>query len=168
MESECIDCTTGQRYAVKSIYKSNSAVKSGCLAREIVVLKDMKHFSIVQLIDVYKDAEYVHLVTDLCKGGKLFNKITEKSSNSNNIANFFPENKAARIMHKVLTAVSYTHKHSIVHRDIKPGNILFETTDEDSPIQIIDFGLAQKHFGVLDYHCWHSLLNHTRGSTKKM
>eukprot|EP00970_Alexandrium_tamarense_P013440 scaffold3401_cov277-Alexandrium_tamarense.AAC.1 len=37
------------------------------------------------------------------------------------------------------------HKHNVVHRDIKPENILFETKDEDSPIKIIDFGLARKH-----------------------
>lgn len=50
-------------------------------------------------------------------------------------------------MHQILTAVSYMHKRGIVHRDIKPENILFETKDEDSPIKIIDFGLARKHFG---------------------
>jgi len=147
---ECIDCTTGQRYAAKSIRKSDPAVKPGGLAREIMLLREMKHRSIVQLEDVYEDADYVHIVTDLCKGGELFDKIIEKSSNSDDGAKCFAENEAARIIHEVLTAVSYMHKHSIVHRDIKPENILFETTDEDSPIKIIDFGLARKHFGVLE------------------
>ena len=39
------------------------------------------------------------------------------------------------------------HKHVIAHRDIKPENILFDTKDEDSPIKIIDFGLARHHHG---------------------
>jgi serine/threonine protein kinase len=147
---ECIDRTTGQRCAAKSIRKSDPAVKPGGLAREIMLLQDMKHRTIVQLVDVYEDAEYVHIVTDLCKGGELFDKIVEKSSNSCNGAKCFAEDEAARIIHQVLMAVSYMHKKHIVHRDIKPENILFEKTDEASPVKIIDLGLARKHFGGLE------------------
>ena len=41
------------------------------------------------------------------------------------------------------------HRRNVVHRDIKPENILFETPDEDSPVKIIDFGLARKHYASL-------------------
>lgn len=61
---ECIDRTTGQRYAIKSIRKSHPSVKPLVLAREIMLLKEMKHRSIVRLVDVHEDSEYVHLVTD--------------------------------------------------------------------------------------------------------
>lgn len=47
---------------------------------------------------------------------------------------------------QILTAVSYMHKRGVVHRDLKPENILFDSKDEDSPIKIIDFGLARKHY----------------------
>eukprot|EP00571_Detonula_confervacea_P010870 CAMPEP_0172300668 /NCGR_PEP_ID=MMETSP1058-20130122/2695_1 /TAXON_ID=83371 /ORGANISM="Detonula confervacea, Strain CCMP 353" /LENGTH=401 /DNA_ID=CAMNT_0013010505 /DNA_START=78 /DNA_END=1283 /DNA_ORIENTATION=+ len=143
---ECIDRGTGQRFAVKSICKIDPAVRVGCLAREIMLLREMKHCSIVQLVDVFEDAEYVHLVTDLCKGGELFDKIVEKASTDNG-ASCFAEDEAARIMYQILKAVSYMHKKGIAHRDIKPENILFETEDEDSPIKIIDFGLSRKHRG---------------------
>eukprot|EP01083_Nonionella_stella_P261238 889740_1 len=63
---ECIDRSTGQRYAVKSIRKRDPAVRLGGLAREIILLQEMNHESIIQLVDVYEDDEYVHLVTDLC------------------------------------------------------------------------------------------------------
>jgi len=144
---ECIDRMTGERYAVKSIRKIDPSVKPGGLAREIALLKEMKHRNIIQLIDMYEDAEYVHLVTDLCQGGELFDKICERSSNTNNGAVCFDESEAARIMYQILTAVQYMHQHGIAHRDIKPENILFETTEEDSPIKIIDFGLSRKHHG---------------------
>mmetsp|Transcript_27553 Transcript_27553/g.58872 ORF Transcript_27553/g.58872 Transcript_27553/m.58872 type:complete len:411 (+) Transcript_27553:87-1319(+) len=144
---ECIDRGTGQRFAVKSICKIDPAVRVGCLAREIMLLREMNHGSIVQLVDVYEDTEYVHLVTDICKGGELFDKIVEKSSNCDNGVPCFAENEAARIMYQILKAVSYMHKKGIAHRDIKPENILFETEDEDSPIKIIDFGLSRKHYG---------------------
>lgn len=145
---ECIDRVTGQRYAVKSICKSGPAVEPGSHASEIMLLREINHRNIIQLVDVYEDAEYLHLVTDLCDGGELFDKIIDKSSCDNG-ATCFAEDEAAKIMYQILTAVSYMHKHDIAHRDIKPENILFETKDEDSPIKIIDFGLARKHFGSL-------------------
>jgi calcium-dependent protein kinase len=138
-----MDRKTGQRLAVKSIRKSDQAVKPGCLQREIMLLEEMKHSNIIQLVDVFEDDEYLHLVTDLCKGGELFDKIVDKASSGNGC---FSEHQAAQILHQILTAVSYLHKRNIVHRDIKPENILFETTAEDSPIKVIDFGLARKHY----------------------
>mmetsp|Transcript_24256 Transcript_24256/g.46476 ORF Transcript_24256/g.46476 Transcript_24256/m.46476 type:complete len:392 (-) Transcript_24256:187-1362(-) len=145
---ECIDRTTGERFAVKSIRKSDPAVKPGSLAREIKLLQAMKHSSIIQLVDMYEDADYMHIVTDLCEGGELFEKIIEKtSSNNENGAACFAENEAASLLHQILTSVAYMHKRGIVHRDIKPENILFDTKDKDSPIKIIDFGLARKYAG---------------------
>ncbi|KAL7531110.1 hypothetical protein ACHAXR_003852 [Thalassiosira sp. AJA248-18] len=148
---ECIDRTTGIRYAVKSICKTDPQVKPSGIAREIALLREMKPCSIViQLVDVFEDAQYVHLVTDLCEGGELFDKICERASNSDNGAVCFAEDETAKIMHQILTAVSCMHKRGIVHRDIKPENILFETAEDDSPVKIIDFGLSRKHYAKLD------------------
>ncbi|KAL3779240.1 hypothetical protein HJC23_010887 [Cyclotella cryptica] len=138
----CIERSTGKRYAVKSICKTAPSVNVRGIQREISLLEGINHERILQLVDVYEDSEYVHLVTELCSGGELFDKIVEKSSTGQGC---FSEQQAARILHQILSAVSYMHKHSIVHRDIKPENILFETAEEDSPIKIIDFGLARKH-----------------------
>mmetsp|Transcript_24255 Transcript_24255/g.46474 ORF Transcript_24255/g.46474 Transcript_24255/m.46474 type:complete len:394 (-) Transcript_24255:187-1368(-) len=145
---ECIDRASGERFAVKSIRKSDPSVKPRCLVREIKLLQEMKNSSIVQLVDVYEDGDYMHIVTDLCEGGELFEKIIEKtSSNNENGAACFAENEAASLLHQILTSVAYMHKRGIVHRDIKPENILFDTKDKDSPIKIIDFGLARKYAG---------------------
>mmetsp|Transcript_22889 Transcript_22889/g.34848 ORF Transcript_22889/g.34848 Transcript_22889/m.34848 type:complete len:403 (-) Transcript_22889:68-1276(-) len=142
----CIDRTTRRRHAVKSICKSDPEVQLSGLAREIMLLRKMKHHSVVRLVDVHEDAEYVHLVTDLCEGGELFDKIVEKSSSDNDDgAACFAEDDAARIMYQILDAVSYMHKRGVVHRDLKPENLLFKTASEDSPIKIIDFGLSRKH-----------------------
>lgn len=146
---ECTDRITGKRYAVKSIRKSDPNVKHGSLAREIMLLQEMNHKSILQFVDVFEDENYVHIVTDLCTGGELFDKIVEKANNNDSSNACFAEDEAARIIAQVLKAVSYMHKHGIVHRDLKPENILFDTKDEDSPLKIIDFGLARKHYGDL-------------------
>jgi len=102
------------------------------------------HRSIIRLSDVYEDAGYVHLVTDLCEGGELFDKIVEKADCDNG-APCFTEAEAARIIRQILEAVSYLHKKGVAHRDIKPENILFETQEDGSPVKIIDFGLSRKH-----------------------
>ncbi|KAL7526966.1 hypothetical protein ACHAXR_002995, partial [Thalassiosira sp. AJA248-18] len=142
--SDCMNRTTGQRFAVKSIRKSNPAVNMSDLHREVKLLEEMNHNSVVRLVDVYEDAEFLHLVTDLYSGGELFDKMAQKKKAS--VVGCFAEDESARILHEVLTAISYLHTHDIVHRDIKPENIVFESTKEDSPIKVIDFGLARKHF----------------------
>ncbi|KAL7542239.1 hypothetical protein ACHAWF_007123 [Thalassiosira exigua] len=140
---KCVDRSTLKRCAVKSIRKAD--LKRAVISREIALLREMKHQNIVELVDVFEDNEYVHLVTDLCEGGELFDRIVQMSSNDANGAPCFEEARAARILRQILTAVSHMHEHGVVHRDIKPENILFETSDEDSPIKIIDFGLSRKH-----------------------
>lgn len=77
----------------------------------------------------------VYLITELCQGGELFEKIVEKE--------YFEEQYAARIFKQILLGVNYCHQHNIVHRDLKPENFLFETSDDKSTIKIIDFGLSK-------------------------
>lgn len=146
----CIHRSTRQRYAVKSIRKTDPDVKIGRLHREIMLLQEMKHASIIQFVDVYEDEEYLHLVTELCNGGELFDKIVNRASSSSSKRSdgdpaCFSEREAARVLHEILLAVRYMHRQGIVHRDIKPENILFTSEDDDnSSIKIIDFGLARK------------------------
>ena len=146
---ECVYRATGCRFAVKSIRKSDPAVKPDGLSREAALLREMRHRSIIRLVDVFEDADYVHLVTDLCQGRELFERIVEKTSENNGWP-CLAEDEAARTIYQILTAVSYLHERGIVHRDIKPENILFETTDEDSPVKIIDFGLSKRHNEIVD------------------
>lgn len=142
---KCIDRKTGQQFAIKSVRKSDPAVNPDYIHREILLLNEVKHPNIIRLSDVFEDEEYLHIVTDLCQGGELFHKIVEKASDNTTSA-CFSEEEAARIIYQVLDAVRYLHQHNIVHRDIKPENILFDTIDKDSPVKIVDFGLARMHF----------------------
>ena len=145
--------TSGMRCAVKSIRKDHPSIEPGAIAREITSLLEMKnHPSIAQLVDVFEDAEYVHIVTDLCTGGELYDSIVQHATTNSLDCNTsshrtccFPEDKAARLIYQLLDAVAYLHSHNIVHRDLKPENILLQTTDVDSPIKIIDFGMAREH-----------------------
>jgi len=71
-------------------------------------------------------------------------------SDSTYIPACFHERDAARIIHSLLSAVSYLHSNDIIHRDIKPENILFvdkegESCNDSPAIKLIDFGLSVRH-----------------------
>ena len=56
----------------------------------------------------------------------------------------YSEKDSAKIIGKLLSAISYMHKHGITHRDLKFENILFESPHPDAEIKLIDFGLSKK------------------------
>lgn len=70
--------TKKQGYAIKTIKKSKvSRIES--LRREIEILRCVDHPCIIKLYDVYEDERFIHLVTELCKGGELFDRIIQKT-----------------------------------------------------------------------------------------
>jgi calcium-dependent protein kinase len=84
---------------------------------------------------MYEDERHFYIVTELCTGGELFDKIIGNG--------FLDEKEAANYMHSILSAIIYCHNFSIVHRDLKPENILYLNEEEDSPLKVIDFGTAK-------------------------
>lgn len=120
------------------------------LKREIDILKEVDHPNIIRLKDVYEDKKYLHLITELCTGGELFDRIIEKT---NSKEGHFSEQDAAKLIRDICDAIAYCHDvKQIVHRDLKPENFLYATKDDDAPIKIIDFGLSRhdtQNFGVM-------------------
>ena len=143
---ECVDRSTGESYAVKSMRKRDPAVDPRRISREVELLREMRHHkNIVRLVDVFEDDEYFHIVTNLCRGGELFDGIVRKSSDVESDVPCFAEDDAARIMYQILSAVSHMHGRGVAHRDIKPENVLFDSPEEGSPVRIADFGLSRRH-----------------------
>jgi serine/threonine protein kinase len=156
---KCMDRETSQWYAIKSIRKAK-VKKIEVLKREIEILKEVKHPNIIELVDVFEDAKYLHLVTELCTGGELFNRIIAKSSSPEG---HYSEHDAASIIKAILDAIAYCHSKEIVHRDLKPEvgntrtvrllfffkslsqNLLFSDDDDDNNNE-----LHSKEFFVFD------------------
>ena len=136
---KCMNRETKEWYAIKSIRKSKVS-KIEVLKREIEILKEVRHPNIIELIDVYEDSKYLHIVTEMCTGGELFDRIIAKTQSAEG---HFSERDAAQLVWDILDAIQYCHQKGIVHRDLKPENFLYLTEDDSSPIKIIDFGLSR-------------------------
>jgi hypothetical protein len=145
---ECAHVVSGRRYAVKSIARVDD--DDGDATREASILRRMSHPNVVRLVDAIEDDDRMHLVMDLCAGGSLFDGIVDRRGRRTTTTTTgaaagggcYGEDDASRMVREVLDAVSYMHERGIVHRDIKAENVLFVTKDADSPIRVIDFGLA--------------------------
>ena len=49
------------------------------------------------------------------------------------------EQRAAELLRQMLSAIAYCHERGIVHRDVRPGNFLFSSTEIDSDIKLVHF-----------------------------
>ncbi|KAJ3367079.1 hypothetical protein GGF32_000141 [Allomyces javanicus] len=136
---------TGQSYALKTIKKKRIPKgKDKVVKREIDILSRVAgHPNIVGLLpedSFFETDRSYHLVMTLCTGGELFDVIVQRG--------YLAESEAALIVHQVTEALKYLHSIGIVHRDIKPDNLLIK--DKDAPkmqVMVTDFGLSR----TLDY-----------------
>jgi len=103
------------------------------LRTEVQLLSTLDHPNIIRPFATYEDVEKnaFHIIMELCGGGDLNGRE-------------FSEQEAARIIYKILNAIVYCHSRSIVHRDIKTENILFDAVEGDAEVKLIDFGMSRR------------------------
>lgn len=130
---------TGGQFAVKIIDVSQDVRDSDGLSlreqtwREVNILRMVAgHDNIIELIDVFESVTYIFLVFELCVNGELFDHLNSVVRIS--------EKRARRVMRQVLEAVHHCHRRGVVHRDVKPENILL---DSEMNVKLTDFGFAK-------------------------
>jgi serine/threonine protein kinase len=99
--------------------------------RELEVTQTLHHPAIQQGLGSGQFNRVPYLVTAFIEGKSMRDVVTEKAPMS--------QNEAARLIHKVADGIAYCHENNVIHRDLKPDNILI--TQDGQPI-IVDFGLA--------------------------
>ena len=143
---KCLDEKSGLYLAMKIIRRSinkrrRAPARPGAplvvpeVNSEIAVWKKLKHPFIVKLYEVIDDekSDKLYLIGELVNGGALMpDAITAEA---------LPVDKVRRYFCMLVDAVYYLHFNDIVHRDIKPGNILLD--NETDAIKLSDFGVSQ-------------------------
>jgi calcium-dependent protein kinase len=127
----------GKLFAVKSLSKAdknNLEAFKELFESEIGILRKLKHPNILQFVEAFETRNNFNLVTVLCTGGELFDRIVSESK--------FSERTASRYAKQMIAAVAHCHSKGVVHRDLKPENFVFESKEKDSPLKLIDFGCA--------------------------
>ncbi|RLN91822.1 hypothetical protein BBJ28_00005517 [Nothophytophthora sp. Chile5] len=123
----------GGFFACKIVDKlSLSVVDRAALAHEVRVLSSVSHVNIMRLHEVIEDDAKCYLVTELAEGGDLFDRIVKQGK--------FPEREAQKVAAALVEALHYCHARSIIHRDVKPENVLLSGDD----VKLCDFGFARQ------------------------
>lgn len=131
------DRDTGNLVALKKIrLDSESEGVPSTAIREISLLKELNHPNVVRLLDVVPSEKKLHLVFEfLTQDLKKFLDTTKSD---------LPEPLIKSYLHQLLSGVAYCHSHLVLHRDLKPQNLLI---DVRGYIKLADFGLARA-FGL--------------------
>ena len=120
-----------QLFAIKQVKKksqSESAIEA--MYREVNVMNSVEHAHIIKYFETYEESNYIYLVMELCENGSLEDKIKDGP---------LKEEDAAKYLFQVAKALEHCHSINLIHRDIKPDNLMFGS---DGEVKLIDFGLS--------------------------
>ena len=132
----------GQRVAVKCIPK-HVVLRDLKRLEEVALLRRLDHPNIVASHDVYEYENEIQMVMECCEGGELYDAI--QNSRTRNFLESNGEQSVAYIVKQLLSALEYIHSRGVVHRDVKPENILLVSKENASnmKVKLSDFGLAR-------------------------
>jgi hypothetical protein len=123
---EALDRRTGRRVALKVVTEGKGMAAR--VVREIEAASALTHPNIVALYDYFSDGERSYLVWELVVGHSLAD-----------LAGRLGDADVAAIGVELLDALGYAHGERIVHRDVKPQNVM---VDESGRVKVMDFGIA--------------------------
>lgn len=114
--------------------------KATDLINEVQFVKNLDHPNILKIFELFDYKDKLHIVSEICTGGELFELVTLKGR--------LKEDVASGIMRQLFSAINFYQSYGIVHSDIKPENILIESKEDLNNgkinCKLIDFGLSSK------------------------
>ncbi|KAJ3682686.1 hypothetical protein LUZ60_012913 [Juncus effusus] len=126
----------GTEVAVKEIIMDKLTKKlKDSLLSEVHILRRINHPNIISLYDSIEEPDRIYLILEYCRGGDLYMYIQRHGR--------VPEATAKHFMSQLASGLKILRDNSVVHRDLKPQNILLLSSDESSVLKIADFGFAK-------------------------
>ena len=152
------DKSSNKFVAIKSLGKKwapNGKARQG-VERELAVLRkcqseERQHPHIVWLHAVVETDEAIHFILELLNGGDLLDLIGRRR---------LTESEVARIAEILAETLQWLHRLDIIHRDVKPENILLKDASDLESLTLIDFGLSRVLHGRQDTIVQHSAETH--------
>ena len=122
----------GQRVVLKKLHPHLSSDKEFVdrFKREATILKDLHHKNIINFLDLVVKDEDLLMVLDYVEGVNLEELINMRK---------LPPSVCVNIGMQISGGMAYAHSRGVIHRDLKPGNIIIS---KDGVVKIMDFGLA--------------------------
>jgi WD40 repeat protein len=124
----------GRAVALKMLPAGEEGDEEGAarLRAEAEAAARLQHPNIVQVFEVGEQDGRLFLAMELVPGGPLARRLRNGP---------LPPTEAARLVELIARAVHHAHRQGVVHRDLKPGNVLLT---EDGAPKVADFGLAKR------------------------
>jgi len=121
----------GREVAIKELIQSADPVALRRFLQEAQVMARTSHPNLVQVHDMELQGNVNYLVLEFIKGRSLRAWMNEAQ---------IPPPQVFAVMHGILQALDYAHRHQIVHRDMKPENVLIS---DEGQVKVADFGIAR-------------------------
>jgi serine/threonine-protein kinase len=136
----------GRRYALKApiVDVNGSGDVTRRFAREANALRMLDHPNLVAAVDVFVEAGFLFLVMEKVEGKTLGHALTRPAPGGARGARIALEPRRALVTaRQILDGVGHAHGHNLVHRDLKPDNILLVDMGGWQRVKIIDFGIVK-------------------------
>lgn len=125
------DERTGHELALKIVAREG---KAGSRAeREVEAAARLRHRRCLQVLDFASDDRHVYIAYEHVKGKTMRQGLRDGE---------IDDNRAIEVCAQILDALEHAHARGIVHRDVKPANVLLASGPEVD-VRLVDFGLAQ-------------------------
>ncbi|GAV65439.1 Pkinase domain-containing protein [Cephalotus follicularis] len=126
----------GNEVAIKEIITGRLNKKlQESLMSEIFILKRINHPNIIRLHDIIEVPGKIHIVLEYCRGGDLSMYIQRQGR--------VPEALAKHYMQQLAAGLQVLRDNNLIHRDLKPQNLLLSTNNNNAILKIADFGFAR-------------------------